>query len=276
MQVEQPPFGTVSWPYYNPSNPYNQPLVPAHPVKLNNNVSLDKLLPPRVIEMILSNLSVYQLKVASLVSVTGMLAAKLVYNKRYEKYIHYYNRLYPTLGVQEGVYDPAVCNYYYNAKGKRILCESIRFLDLDEIGTTQYTTNKLIGSPQDGVPYDYKDKSMDYIGYLEIDWNGYATSKQFRRASQDMLNWMLICGTNCILFNAKRMKMIGKEDQEWVVKSFSKHVQIIRKMAIVKSEYYFNQLGLINITTSKPDIVGELIFVDDTMNALPFLCGSTE
>ncbi len=60
----------------------------------------------------------------------------------------------------------------------------------------------------------------EQLGAVVMEWDGYATSGQFREGTELMLNLLIQHRTSKVLADVKDMIMIGKEDQEWMNTDF--------------------------------------------------------
>lgn len=63
----------------------------------------------------------------------------------------------------------------------------------------------------------YFDKEINSV---VMEWNGYATSNQFKEGTELMLNTLIQNNSFKVLADIKDMILIGMEDQQWVRYSF--------------------------------------------------------
>lgn len=82
-----------------------------------------------------------------------------------------------------------------------------------------------------------------------MDWDGYATSRQFREGTELMLNTLIQHKTYKVLADIKDMTLIGMEDQEWLERDFLPRAMQFgfRALAIVRPESYFNKVAVESI-----------------------------
>lgn len=83
-------------------------------------------------------------------------------------------------------------------------------------------------------------------GLVFMDWDGYATSEQFRAGSELMLQLVQEHKASKVLADAKDMILIDLEDQRWVVNEiFPKLIDAgCKTMALVSPHHYFNKVAI--------------------------------
>ena len=54
------------------------------------------------------------------------------------------------------------------------------------------------------------------INSVVMEWDGYATSKEFKEGTESMLNTLIRHNTFKVLADFKDMMLIGSEDQKWL------------------------------------------------------------
>ena len=93
----------------------------------------------------------------------------------------------------------------------------------------------------------YFDKDLDCV---VMDWDGYATSKQFKQGTELMLNTLIQNSCSKVLADIKDMKIIAMEDQQWLNEEFLPRATTFgfKAIAIVKPDYYFNQVAVETIS----------------------------
>ena len=93
----------------------------------------------------------------------------------------------------------------------------------------------------------YFDKDINTV---VMEWNGYATSKQFKQGTELMLNMLIKNNCSKVLANIKDMKIIAMEDQQWLNEEFLPRATTFgfRAIAIVKPNYYFNKVAVETIS----------------------------
>ncbi|MDJ1467267.1 STAS/SEC14 domain-containing protein [Xanthocytophaga flava] len=80
-------------------------------------------------------------------------------------------------------------------------------------------------------------------------WKGYSTSIQFREGTEEMLGIIESNRTQKVLVDLKEMVLIGKDDQEWMDRSFlpSAIEKGMKIVAVVQPDYYFNKVAVESI-----------------------------
>ena len=84
------------------------------------------------------------------------------------------------------------------------------------------------------------------INSVVMEWNGYATSKQFKQGTELMLNMLIKNNCSKVLADIKDMKIITMEDQQWLNEEFLPRATTFgfKAIAIVKPHYYFNKVAV--------------------------------
>lgn len=87
-------------------------------------------------------------------------------------------------------------------------------------------------------------------GIVIMEWNGYATSKQFREGTELMLNTLIQNQSGRVLADIRNMSIIGLQDQEWMKDDFlPRAIKFgFRAIAIVKPHAYFNRVAVESIS----------------------------
>jgi hypothetical protein len=93
----------------------------------------------------------------------------------------------------------------------------------------------------------YFDKEINSV---VMEWDGYATSKQFKQGTELMLNTLIQNNCSKVLADIKDMKIIAMEDQQWLNEEFLPRATMFgfKAIAIVKPNYYFNQVAIETIS----------------------------
>jgi hypothetical protein len=93
----------------------------------------------------------------------------------------------------------------------------------------------------------YFDKEIHAV---IMEWNGYATSKQFKEGTELMLNTLIKNNCSKVLADIKDMKIIAMEDQQWLNEEFLPRATTFgfKAIAIVKPHYYFNKVAVETIS----------------------------
>jgi SpoIIAA-like len=88
------------------------------------------------------------------------------------------------------------------------------------------------------------------INSVVMEWNGYATSKQFKQGTELMLNMLIKNNCSKVLADIKDMKIIAMEDQQWLNEEFLPRATTFgfKAIAIVKPNYYFNKVAVETIS----------------------------
>ncbi|MHA4847370.1 hypothetical protein ACX0G7_24615 [Flavitalea antarctica] len=88
------------------------------------------------------------------------------------------------------------------------------------------------------------------INCVVMEWNGYATSAQFKEGTELMLNTLIKHNATRVLANIKDMVLIGKEDQEWLDMHFLPRATTFgfQTLAIIKPDHYFNKVAVESIS----------------------------
>lgn len=83
-----------------------------------------------------------------------------------------------------------------------------------------------------------------------MEWDGYATSDQFREGTELMLNTLIRNNASKVLADIKDMVLIGLEDQKWLESSFlPRAIKFgFKAIAIIRPENYFNKVAVESIS----------------------------
>ncbi len=111
------------------------------------------------------------------------------------------------------------------------------------------------------------------LGAVVMDWDGYATSEQFREGTELMLNVMMRYKTGKVLANIKDMILIGREDQDWLEKTFLPRAISFgfRFIAIIRPDNYFNNVAVESISYKIDKEKLGLQFFDSKTEAISWL-----
>ena len=93
----------------------------------------------------------------------------------------------------------------------------------------------------------YFDKGINAV---VMEWDGYATSSQFKEGTELMLNTLIQNNSFKVLADIKDMVLIGMEDQEWLNTHFlPRAIKFgFKAIAIIKPVHYFNKVAVENIS----------------------------
>ena len=97
------------------------------------------------------------------------------------------------------------------------------------------------------VYHIYYDPAMNWI---VTDWDGYATSKQFREGTERMLALLVQHQTGKVLADIKDMVLIGMQDQHWLNAHFLPGAiqSGFHAIALIRTSHYFNQVAIESIS----------------------------
>ncbi len=85
---------------------------------------------------------------------------------------------------------------------------------------------------------------------IVMEWEGYATSAQFREGTETMLNYLIEQRVHKVLADVRDMVLIGMEDQKWMETSFlPRAIRFgFKACAIVRPSNYFNKIAVETIS----------------------------
>src|SRR5258707_11475709 len=88
------------------------------------------------------------------------------------------------------------------------------------------------------------------INSVVMEWDGYATSEQFKEGTELMLNTLIKNNSTKVLADVKDMVLIGMEDQQWLDTNFlPRAVKFgFKAIAIIKPDNYFNKVAIESIS----------------------------
>ena len=111
------------------------------------------------------------------------------------------------------------------------------------------------------------------INAVVMEWNGYATSKQFKQGTELMLNMLIKNNCSKVLADIKDMKIIAMEDQQWLNEEFLPRATTFgfKAIAIVKPNYYFNKVAVETISYKADKEKLTINFFDDSEEAKEWL-----
>ena len=93
----------------------------------------------------------------------------------------------------------------------------------------------------------YFDPSLQLV---VMEWNGYATTAQFREGTELMLNTLIKNNVSKVLADIKNMVLIGADDQKWLENNFLPRACEFgfNAIAIVKPDNYFNKVAVESVS----------------------------
>jgi len=111
------------------------------------------------------------------------------------------------------------------------------------------------------------------INSVVMEWNGYATSKQFKQGTELMLNMLIKNNCSKVLADIKDMKIIAMEDQQWLNEEFLPRATTFgfKAIAIVKPHYYFNKVAVETISYKVDKEKLAINFFDNSQEAREWL-----
>jgi len=88
------------------------------------------------------------------------------------------------------------------------------------------------------------------INAVVMEWDGYATSNQFKEGTELMLNTLIQNDAVKVLADIKDMVLIGMEDQQWLDTHFlPRAIKFgFKAIAIIKPDNYFNKVAVESIS----------------------------
>jgi hypothetical protein len=88
------------------------------------------------------------------------------------------------------------------------------------------------------------------INAVVMEWDGYATSPQFKEGTELMLNTLIKNKACKVLADIKDMVLIGLEDQNWLDTNFLPRATKFgfKAIAILKPHNYFNKVAVESIS----------------------------
>lgn len=111
------------------------------------------------------------------------------------------------------------------------------------------------------------------INSVVMEWNGYATSKQFKEGTELMLNTLIKNNCSKVLADIKDMKIIAMEDQQWLTEEFLPRATKFgfKAIAIIKPDHYFNKVAVETISYKADKDKLTINFFDNTKEARDWL-----
>jgi len=111
------------------------------------------------------------------------------------------------------------------------------------------------------------------INAVVMEWNGYATSKQFKEGTELMLNTLIKNNCSKVLADIKDMKIIAMEDQQWLNEEFLPRATKFgfKAIAIIRPDYYFNKVAVETISYKADKDKLTINFFDNTKEAREWL-----
>lgn len=106
-----------------------------------------------------------------------------------------------------------------------------------------------------------------------MEWNGYATSTQFREGTEMMLEAVKENGSTKVLADIRDMTIIGMEDQLWLEKDFLPRAinAGFKVLAIITPVSYFNKVAVETISYKVDREKLTISFFDNQRSAKEYL-----
>lgn len=113
------------------------------------------------------------------------------------------------------------------------------------------------------------------INAVVMEWDGYATSQQFKEGTELMLETLVKNNTHKVLADIKDMVLIGMDDQHWLENSFiPRAIQAgFRAIAMVRPDYYFNKVAVESVSYKVDQDQLRINFFDNAAEAREWLAG---
>lgn len=113
----------------------------------------------------------------------------------------------------------------------------------------------------------------DEINSVVMEWDGYATSVQFKEGTELMLNTLIQNHSFKVLADIKDMTLIGMEDQEWLNTHFlPRAIKFgFKAIAIVKPDNFFNKVAVESVSYKVDKDKLAISFFDNVTEARQWL-----
>src|SRR3982751_2614040 len=111
------------------------------------------------------------------------------------------------------------------------------------------------------------------IDSVVMEWDGYATSAQFKEGTELMLNTLIQNNSFKVLADIKDMVLIGMEDQRWLDTHFlPRAIQFgFKAIAIIRPDHYFNKVAVESISYKVDKEKLAITFFDNVADAKEWL-----
>ena len=116
----------------------------------------------------------------------------------------------------------------------------------------------------------YFDKGINAV---VMEWDGYATSNQFKEGTELMLNTLIQNNSFKVLADIKDMVLIGMEDQQWLNTHFlPRAIKFgFKAIALIKPDNYFNKVAVESVSYKVDKDKLAINFFDNIMEAKEWL-----
>ena len=111
------------------------------------------------------------------------------------------------------------------------------------------------------------------VNAVVMEWDGYATSNQFKEGTELMLNTLIQNNAVKVLADLKDMVLIGMEDQQWLDTHFlPRAIKFgFKAIAIIKPDNYFNKVAVESISYKVDKAKLAINFFDNVTEAREWL-----
>ena len=111
------------------------------------------------------------------------------------------------------------------------------------------------------------------INVVVMEWDGYATSSQFKEGTELMLNTLIKHNCDKVLADIKDMVLIGMEDQQWLDQHFlPRAIEFgFKAIAIIQPDHYFNKVAVETISYKADKDKLTINFFDNAKDAREWL-----
>jgi hypothetical protein len=123
---------------------------------------------------------------------------------------------------------------------------------------------------EQGTYHIYFDNDL---GFVVMEWIGYATSAQFREGTEYMLRVLKENNTTKVLADIRDMVLIGIEDQHWLDNNFlPRAIQAgFTAIAIIRPLHYFNKVAVESVSYKVDRNKLAINFFDNREEAIAWL-----
>ncbi len=110
-------------------------------------------------------------------------------------------------------------------------------------------------------------------GIVVMEWDGYATSTQFREGTEMMLQMLVKHKATKVLGDIRNMVLIGLEDQKWLETDFLPRAiqQGFTAIAMLRPAHYFNQVAVETVSYKVDKDKLSIQFFDSREKAIEWL-----
>jgi hypothetical protein len=123
---------------------------------------------------------------------------------------------------------------------------------------------------QEKIYHIYFDPELNSV---VMEWDGYATSRQFRDGTELMLDTLISNNTHKVLADIRNMTLIGMEDQHWLEHAFLPRAigSGFRAIAILRPKHYFNKVAVESVSYKVDRKKLNITFFDNIAEAREWL-----